>query len=196
MTDISLLPSSATDLQHALALTTAKATDLNHNAIRDSRNPLICDVDLLPWMAWENSIDDAEGWVFAESEDAKRALIADYIAKHELKGTPYSIRRLFRDLGLGEIDIIEDVGKIRYDGAVTYNGDYIHGSTGGTWATYSIIVKSKPITNDQADFLKEILKGIAPARCKLKRIIYTRIAIRYNNKAVYDGTYNHGAING
>lgn len=196
MTNISLLPSSATDLQHALALTTAKATDLNHNVIRDSRNPMTCAVDLLPWRAWENSIDDAEGWVFAESEDDKRKLIADYIKKHELKGTPASIRRLFRDLGLGEIDIIEDVGKIRYDGRVKYDGTYIHGSTGGTWATYNIIVKEQPITNDKADFLKEILKGIAPARCQLKQIIYTRIAIRYNNTAVYDGTYNHGAING
>ena len=196
MTDISLLPSSATDLQHALALTTAKATDLNHNVIRDSRDPLICDEDLLPWLAWENSIDDAEGWVFAESEDAKRALIADYIAKHELKGTPYSIRSLFRDLGLGEIDIIEDVGKIRYDGKVMHDGTYLHGSTGSNWATYNIIVKDQPITNDQAEFLKQILKGIAPARCELKQIIYTKIAIRHNNVALYDGTYNYGAIDG
>ena len=196
MTLLTLLPSSATELQQVVDVVTAKSTALDHDIIRASRDPMTCDARLLPWLAWENSIDDAEGWVFAESEDAKRALIADYIAKHELKGTPYSIRRLFRDLGLGEIDIIEDVGKISYDGAVTYNGDYIHGSTGGTWATYSIIVKSQPITNDQADFLKEILKGIAPARCQIKQIIYTRIAIRYNNTAVYDGTYNHGAVNG
>ena len=196
MTDISLLPSSATDLQHALALTTAKATDLNHNVIRDSRNPMTCVADLLPWLAWENSIDDAEGWVFAEGETEKRALIADYIAKHEYKGTPYSIRRLFRDLGLGEIDIIEDVGKIRYDGKVTHDGTYLHGSTGDTWATYNIIVKEQPITNDQADFLKTILKGIAPARCELRQIIYTRVAIRHNNVAMYDGTYNYGAVDG
>lgn len=196
MTNISLLPSSATDLQHALALTTAQATDLNHNAIRDSRNPMTCAVDLLPWLAWENSIDDAEGWVFAEGETEKRALIANYIRKHEFKGTPASIRQLFRDLGLGEIDIIEDIGKIRYDGKVTHNGDYIHGSTGGTWATYSIIVKERPITNDQAEFLKTILRGIAPARCELRQITYTRVAIRYNAVANYDGTYNYGAING
>ncbi|UOO90268.1 phage tail protein I [Vitreoscilla massiliensis] len=196
MTDISLLPSSATDLQHALALTTAKATDLNHNVIRDSRDPLICDVDLLPWLAWENSIDDAEGWVFAEGETEKRALIANYIRKHEFKGTPASIRQLFRDLGLGEIDIIEDVGKIRYDGKVIHDGTYLHGSTGSTWATYNIIVKEQPITNDQADFLKTILKGIAPARCELRQIIYTRVAIRHNNVAMYDGTYNYGAVDG
>ena len=196
MSDVSLLPSSATHLQHALALATAKATDLNHNVIRDSRNPMTCAADLLPWLAWENSIDDAEGWVFAEGETEKRALIADYIAKHEYKGTPYSIRRLFRDLGLGEIDIIEDVGKIRYDGKVTHDGTYLHGSTGDTWATYNIIVKEQPITNDQADFLKTILRGIAPARCELRQIIYTRVAIRYNNTAIYDGTYNYGAVNG
>ena len=191
-----LLPTSATDLQQAFELVTAQSTALDHHLIRKSHNPLTCDSRLLPWLAWANSIDDAEGWVFAESEDAKRALIADYIKKHELKGTPYSIRRLFRDLGLGEIDIIEDIGKIRYDGKFTHNGDYIHGSAGGSWATYSIIVKTRPITNDQAKFLKEILRGIAPARCELRQITYTRVAIRYNNTATYDGTYNYGAING
>ena len=196
MSDSSLLPSSATALQHALALSTAKATDLNHNAIRDSRNPMTCAVDLLPWLAWENSIDDAEGWLFAESEDAKRTLIADYIAKHELKGTPASIRRLFRDLGLGEIDIIEDIGKLRYDGAASHTGDYFHGSTGTTWPIYSIILKGSPITNDQSEFLKHILNGIAPARCKLHQIVFTRVAIRHNNTAKYDGNFNYGAING
>lgn len=195
MTD-SLLPTSATELQQAMDLVTAKSTTLNHHLIRQSRDPWLCDASLLPWLAWENSIDDAEGWVFAEGETEKRALIADYIAKHEYKGTPYSIRRLFRDLGLGEIDIIEDVGKIRYDGKVTHDGTYLHGSTGDTWATYNIIVKEQPITNDQADFLKTILKGIAPARCELRQIIYTRVAIRHNNVATYDGTYNYGAVDG
>ncbi len=196
MTATTLLPTSATELQQALDLVTAQSTALDHNIIRMSHDPLTCDPSLLPWLAWAASIDDAEGWVFAEGETEKRALIANYIRKHELKGTPASIRQLFRDLGLGEIDIIEDIGKIRYDGAVTHNGDYIHGSTGGTWATYSIIVKERPITNDQAEFLKTILRGIAPARCELRQVTYTRVAIRYNAVANYDGTYNYGAING
>ena len=109
MSAASLLPTSATELQQALDLVTAKSTALDHNIIRMSHDPLTCDPSLLPWLAWAASIDDAEGWVFAEGETEKRALIANYIRKHELKGTPASIRQLFRDLGLGEIDIIEDV---------------------------------------------------------------------------------------
>ena len=195
MTATTLLPTSATELQQALDVVTAQSTALNHQLVRQSRDPWLCDARLLPWQAWENSIADAEGWVFAEGESEKRAIIANYIQKHEQKGTPASIRQLFRDLGLGEIDIIEDIGKSRYNGAVTHNGDYIHGSTGGTWATYSIIVKERPITNNQAEFLKTMLRGIAPARCELKQITYTRVPIRYNALANYDGLYNHGAIN-
>ena len=192
----SLLPTSATELQHAMDFLTEKSTTLSHQLVSQSRDPWLCDARFLPWLAWERSIDDAEGWIFAEGESEKRAIIANYIQKHEQKGTPASIRQLFRDLGLGEIDIIEDVGKIRYDGKLTHNGDYIHGSAGGSWATYSIIIKTKPITNEQAEFLKEILRGIVPVRCELRQITYTRVAIRYNNTATYDGTYNYGAING
>lgn len=192
----SLLPSNVSTLEHEIVQINAQAEKLDQQIIKTSRNPMVCDAKLLPWLAWEHSIDDQEGWIFAESEDAQRALIASYIQKHEQKGTPDSIRRLFRDLGLGEVDIIEDVGKIRYDGKVMHDGIYIHGSTVGTWPTYSIIIRERAITNDQADFLKNILRGIAPARCELRQIIYTRVAIRYNNTAVYDGTYNYGAVDG
>lgn len=105
-----ILPSNNSPLMHALArLTEAETAAIDWRVITQSKDPAVCAADWLPWLAWENSISDAEGWRFAETEQAQRNLIAGYIEKHQLKGTPAVIRRLFRDLQLGEIEILERV---------------------------------------------------------------------------------------
>ena len=193
MTDISLLPSSATDLQHALALTTAQATDLNHNIIRDSRDPLTCDAQLLPWQAWENSIAAAEGWDLAESEQEQRSLIAHYIDKHELKGTPYSIRKLFWDLNLGNIDIIENTGHLHYNGLQSHDGRFQYGGSVQAWATYYIVFLDKVPTNNRAKKIKTLLAELAPARCHLVGMHYGQNTLQYNNRIKHNATQNYGS---
>ena len=90
-----LIPkSSGSRLQHDLArLTDKEAAALDIAVINRSRDPQQCDEHWLPWLAWERSIGDEEGWRFAETEEARRNLIGSYIAKHQHKGTPSVIRQ-------------------------------------------------------------------------------------------------------
>ena len=188
-----LIPASGSRLQHDLArLSQQEAAALDIDTIRRSRHPQTCDAHWLPWLAWERSIGDEEGWAFAESEQVKRNLIASYIVLHQHKGTLSVIRQLFRDLRLGEIDIIERVAKLRWNGEAVFDGKHLFGGAPGDWAKYAIVCK-RPVTNEQAEILKKILESIAPKRCELVYIDYRDNALFWNGEIMFDGTYNFGA---
>ncbi|HAX3554458.1 TPA: phage tail protein, partial [Escherichia coli] len=91
----------------------------------------------------------------------------------------------------GEVDLIEGTGRLSYDGNRSYNGLFVHGDA-AAWAVYRVILK-QPITNDQAAMLRQTLAAFAPARCHLASLEYQSVAIRYNNTAIHDGSYNHGS---
>lgn len=146
----------------------------------------------LPWLAEQFSLTDGDGWDLAESDEAKRELIRGAIELHRYKGTPWSIREILRRLGFGEIELIEGIGRLKYDGTKRYNGWYIHGDP-GSWPVYRVIL-NQPVTNDQAGSLIRTLESFAPVRCKLASLEYTRAAIRYNGTAGYDRTYNYGSV--
>ena len=189
-----LLPSNSSILQKSLARLGAELlVKIDTDVIRTSKDPRACDVSLLPWLAWENSIGDAEGWRFAENETQKRRLVQGYIEKHALKGTPYVIRQLFRDMDLGEIDIVERVKALDWDGSAEFSGDYYFGGDAGDWACYGIKIH-RPITNVQAEILKEMLAELAPARCKLIYLSYRDSPIFWNGEVNFDGSFNFGAV--
>lgn len=144
----------------------------------------------LPWLGEQFSLF-GDGWELAESDDVRRALIKSAIELHRYKGTPWSIREIIRRFGFGEVDLIEGIGKVSYNGKTTYNGNYVHGDA-KAWAVYRVILK-QPITNDQAIMLRQTLASFAPARCHLASLEYQSVAIRYNNTVTYDGSYNHGS---
>ena len=188
-----LIPSNGSRLQHDLArLSQQEAAALDINTIRRSRDPNQCDAHWLPWLAWERSIGDDEGWAFAENEQVQRKLIASYIQRHQHKGTPSVIRQLFRDLQLGEITIIERAARLRWDGEAVFDGAHIFGGAPGDWAKYAIIV-NRVITNAQADILRKTLESIAPKRCELVYIDYRSAALYWDGSTDFDGTYNFGA---
>jgi len=188
----SVLPRNATQLERDIEQVSGQAVNVPI-AIRDLWSPERCPAELLPWLAWAFSIADEEGWSYAESESAKRALISRAAQIHRKKGTIWSIREIFRLLGLGEIEILENVGLLRYDGSKLYDGLYIYGGdTESTWATYTVILNAA-ITNDQAATIRNMLEGIAPARSELVSLEYQAVPIRYNKSAKYDGTYNYGS---
>ena len=188
-----LVPNNGSRLQHDLAcLTDKEAAALDIAVINRSRDPQQCDEHWLPWLAWERSIGDEEGWRFAETEEARRNLIGSYIAKHQHKGTPSVIRQLFRDLRLGEINIIERAAKLRWNGEATFDGTHIFGGAPGDWAKYAIVVH-RVITNEQAGLLRKILEQIAPKRCELVYIDYRAQALKWDGEINFDGTYNFGA---
>lgn len=146
----------------------------------------------LPWLAEQFSLTDGDGWDLAESDGAKRALIKGAIELHRYKGTPWSIREILRRLGFGEIELIEGIGTLSYDGSKRYNGWYIHGEP-GSWPVYRVILH-QPITNDQAKLLIRTLESFAPARSKLASLEYTKATIRYNAMAEHDRNYNYGSV--
>lgn len=150
----------------------------------------IVDSSALPWLGEQFSLS-GDGWELAESDDVRRMLIKAAIELHRYKGTQWSIREVIRRFGFGEVDLIEGTGRLSYDGNRSYNGLFVHGDA-AAWAVYRVILK-QPITNDQAAMLRQTLAAFAPARCHLASLEYQSVAIRYNNTAIHDGSYNHGS---
>ncbi|RMT61664.1 hypothetical protein ALP29_00216 [Pseudomonas syringae pv. avii] len=147
---------------------------------------------LLHVLAEQFSLLDEAAWRLAESEDVRRNLIKSAIELHRYKGTPWSIRQVIRQLGFGEVTLIEGLGGVSYDGTADYNGFYIYGGE-KSWPLYRVILLDRAITNDQAALLRQVLYSTAPARCRLISLEYANVAIRYNASAVYDGAYNYGS---
>lgn len=150
----------------------------------------IVDSSALPWLGEQFSLS-GDGWELAESDDVRRMLMKAAIELHRYKGTPWSIREVIRRFGFGEVDLIEGTGRLSYDGNRSYNGLFVHGDA-AAWAVYRVILK-QPITNDQAAMLRQTLAAFAPACCHLASLEYQSVAIRYNNTAIHDGSYNHGS---
>ena len=144
----------------------------------------------LPLLAESSSVWGADGYWLAESDDARRKLIKGAYELHRFKGTPWSLKEIIRRLGFGKVTLIEGLGRKRHDGEITRNAIYYRG-VGSYWAQYKIIM-TKPITNDQAQLLRQTLRRFEPARCVLTDLDYIEAAIRHNKKAVRDGKFNRG----
>ncbi|OSI24636.1 phage tail protein I [Neisseria dumasiana] len=193
---MSVLPNSSTALQHALArLTEQETAAIDWRVIIESKDPAVCDPKWLPWLAWENSIGDAEGWSFAETEEARRRVVADYVRRHQLKGTPAAIRTLFRDLQLGEVEILERAARLRWNGKENFDGRNVFGGAPGDWAKYAVVLK-RVVSVRQAEVIKQILAEIAPARCELLYLDYRATALMWDGEITFDGNYTFGAVNG
>ncbi|WP_329505910.1 phage tail protein [Haemophilus parainfluenzae] len=152
-------------------------------------------VDLVPTeflelLAEKWSVTGYDGWLLAESEDAKRKLIKRAVELHRYKGTPWAMREIIRQLGFGEVEIIEGLYNQNYQGNIQYNGIFTYHDT-RKWAHYVVLLK-QPVTQDQADLLRKTLRVFAPARCVLASLDYQQVALRYNGKQRYDGQFNFG----
>lgn len=145
----------------------------------------------LPQLAEQFSLV-GDGWELAESDEARRALIKSAIELHRFKGTPWAVREVFRRLGFGEVELIEHIGQLSYDGRRSYNGWMVHGDE-ASWAVYRVVLQERAITNDQATRLRALLDAVAPARCHLASLEYLAVPIRYNGEAQYNGQYNQGS---
>jgi phage tail P2-like protein len=89
----SLLPPNSTPLERALEAATDETTDV---PIRSIYNPDTCPVPLLPYLAWECSVDR---WDESWAEAVKRAAIRASFYIHAHKGTIGAIRRVVEPLG-------------------------------------------------------------------------------------------------
>lgn len=147
----------------------------------------------LEFLAWEASISEEEGWNLAESVTAKRALVSGSFDIHIKKGTISSIKEIFKRLGFGEIQLLENVGRLRRDGTFDYDATMIHGGDhSSTWATYNVLLLF-PVTNDQAMNIRRLLDGIGPARSELVNLDFRQVAYRHNSEIIRDGIFNYGS---
>lgn len=90
-----LLPPSATKQERALALSTARISDVP-TPLRPLWNPDTCPVDLLPWLAWSLSVDT---WSPTWSESTKRAVVRAAIATAKAKGTKKAVTDALSAIG-------------------------------------------------------------------------------------------------
>lgn len=145
---------------------------------------------LLPWQADEKRLTGVNGWNLAITDNQKRALIKGAIELHSYKGTPWSIREIIRRLGYGEILIETGLGNIRYDGQANHDAHYFYGDR-KKWSLYRVTIQAT-LSNEEARFIRNVLRYFAPAHCSLLTLDYTQASLFYDGQANYDATYNHG----
>ncbi len=93
MTNKTLLPPSATGLEKRLSQAIACSPPI---PIRTLWDPMTCPYELLPYLAWQYSVDR---WDEKWSEQTKRKIIAEAFKIHQIKGTKEAIRRAVEPFG-------------------------------------------------------------------------------------------------
>lgn len=181
-----LIPNNSVPHERALANMAGEMLDMPV-PIRDLWSPDRCPAAALPHLAWALSVDF---WDPAWPETRKRASIRESIRIHRTKGSPGSIKRVLRALGMGDAVITEGIDAIRYDGSADYDGSERYGEP-AHWATYRVYL-SRPITNAQAAMVREVLSLTAPARCRLAGLDYVEANNIYDGEIDYDGAFNYG----
>jgi len=182
---MSLLPSNATDFEKSLEV--VMKSDMSSD-IRHLWNPWLCPIDLLWVLAIVAQLDE---WDEKWSEESKRTTLAEAFQVHCVKGSPGSIRRILRNAGYDEIDIIQGLNiKVR-DGSRTRNGHFYHGWS-QAWRRYRIYLE-RAITNDQATQVKKLINATAPLHCVMGGLHYEEALHLHNGEINRDGMYNRGS---
>jgi len=184
----SLLPPNATALEHAADAAMARIADVNV-PIRDLWNPDLCPEALLPWLAWALSVEpwDADWPVWQQREVIKTSL-----PNHKIKGTVAAIRNILTAAGFGTAAILEQLHRLRCDGTNQCGGIYYCGDP-IKWAHYRIQL-DKPITNQQASFVRSLIAESDRAASYLEAIDFVKALFTCNGSVVCDGTYNVGVV--
>lgn len=98
-----LLPPNSTTTETRLAQALAAIAELPVD-IRSVRDPQTCPAHMLPWLAWDFSVD---AWDTSWTEAQKRAVIASSIRVHRRKGTAGALKAAVAALGYDAINVIE-----------------------------------------------------------------------------------------
>ena len=93
MANKTLLPPTATKLEKKLSQAMACEPPM---PLRSLWDPQTCPYELLPYLAWQYSVDR---WDEKWSEQIKRKVIAEAFEIHKLKGTKEAIRRAIEPFG-------------------------------------------------------------------------------------------------
>lgn len=183
-----LLPPNRTQLEAAIA--DATTHELDPTPVRWTSDSARCPSALLPWLAWERSVENFDA---AINEEQQRTLIRQSIRVHRRKGTVSAVRDVFRALGLGEVEIQEGNNHYIADGKLTADGFGTAGDPDG-WVEYRAQI-DKLLSIDQANIAHAVLADVAPARSILWGIDFTGASLIANGFAIADGAYTAGVVN-
>jgi len=187
MADQTLLPPNATPLQRIVTTVNGEAIDAIPVPLATLKDPAACPVQVLPWLAWEMSVD---WWDPAWSEATKRAVIAASYDVHRYKGSVWSVKVAIASAINQQPVILEGLHRRRHDGTIRRDGRFFYGWP-KAWACYRVVLE-RPITNRQAALVRRILATVAPQRSHLLSLDYTECATVHNGSIRRDGSYNYG----
>ena len=95
MVDQTLLPANATPMERAVSATFQRISAMAV-PIRAVKDPAICPLPLLPWLAWERRVPEWDaGW----SEVQKRIVVASSYDLHRHAGTRWAVVKAISQLG-------------------------------------------------------------------------------------------------
>ena len=174
----------------ALADLASRLDSLDKSQIMTSIIELVDD-KYIELLAEKWSVTGYDGYLLEDSIKSKRSLISAAVELHKYKGTPWAVKQICKNLGLGDVEIIERLAKQYYDGAINRNGMYYRGDD-NRWAQYRIILNGI-ITNEDAKIARLAIERFAPARSELVALDFRRFAFLHNKTITRDGTYSRGA---
>lgn len=102
MTFQTLLPPNATTGELALEQVMAHVGDQPVD-IRTVKNPDLCPLELLPWLAWEYAVTY---WDASWTEEQKRSVIKNAAAVNKFRGTPGGVKQALAAIAR-TIDLVE-----------------------------------------------------------------------------------------
>lgn len=88
-----------------------------------------------------------DGWSFVELDEVKCVLIKGVIELYCYKGMFWVVREVIWCLGFGEVEFVEGIGGVYYDGKSCYDSVMVYGGN-GLWVVYWVILFDCVIIND------------------------------------------------
>lgn len=182
-----VLPPNSTRLESVLFDTVSHALSSIGDPVADMRNADAAPHAFLPFLAWAFSVD---AWNSAWGEDVKRAAIAASVRVHRIKGTVRALKDVLGAAGYGDAIVVEQYGHEFHDGSAQFDGRTAY-TPPDHWAEYRVLL-TRPITSEQAAFVRTLCARVAPARSHLKALDFTRALNEHRAGINFDGAYTHG----
>ena len=176
----------------SLAETGRAAIDSLPLPIKQIRYPDQCPANLLPWLAWDYSVDI---WDSIWSEQTQRDVIDASVFVHRHKGTPAAVLRALEAMNYDNVRIFErDV--YLYDGTYQYDSTIQHGGGLGPFQ-FDVVLNtgSIPDAAEQTEIRRRI-DHFKNTRSRLRQLRY--MDVLYDGTYQYDGNVNHngGIVSG
>jgi len=124
--------------------------------------------DTLPYLAEQFDVLGYKGWLFADTEEKKRALLKKAIQLHRKKGTPWSIKEAIKAIGYNGAQVVEGVG-VTYDGTIDFDGtqDYGGGSGIFNFGVRVFVSEGYVWTSEDTDRVTNLVNAYKREACNL-----------------------------